>query len=326
MPPQSTTPFDVLILGSGAAGLAAAVYAGRYRLDTAVLTGGEFGGETSTGGKVENYPGFLSIDGFELMVKFREQAQKLGAKIFDDTASSVEKEAHCFAVKGTSGEIYRAHALIFATGSKRRRLGLENEKELVGRGVHYCITCDGPVYGGKTIAIVGGGDASIKGANLAAEYVKKIYLIVRGDAVLAEPINLENLNKLGDKVETLLETEVRQIHGTARLEKLTLSKPYQGSPELPVDGLFVEIGAEPNTDLAKSIGMELDERGYIRVNNMMQTNVDGVFAAGDTTNFFGSFKQDITAAAMGAVAATSAYNDGKIHGEACPYHARPQGA
>jgi len=131
------------------------------------------------------------------------------------------------------------------------------------------------------------------------------------------------MKNLGDKIEVLLETEVKEIVGDKKLEKLILSRPYKNSDELVVDGLFVEIGAVPNVALADSLGVELDEHGYIKVDNIMQTNIDGIFAAGDAVNHFGSFKQDITAAAMGAVAATSAYNDHKIHGELCVYHARP---
>lgn len=174
--------------------------------------------------------------------------------------------------------------------------------------------------------MAGGGDASVKSAVLAAEYVNKLFLIVRGKEVTAEPINLERMKKLGEKIEMLLETEVKEIIGTNRLEKLKLSRPFKGSDELVVDGLFVEIGAAPNVELAKSIGVELDESGYIKTDSMMQTNIDGVFAAGDVVNHFESFKQDITAAAMGAVAATSAYNDRKIHGELCPIHAQPASA
>ncbi len=313
--------YDLAIVGSGAAGLSAAIYAGRYRLKTAIFAG-EFGGETAKAGAIENYPGFKSIDGYELMEKMREQAKALGTEFIDEKAAGVKREEHCFEISA-GGKQYQANATIFAVGAERLHLGLPNEKELTGRGVHYCVTCDGPVYGGKTIAMVGGGDASVKGANLAAEYAKKIYLLVRGKEITAEAINLEHLKKLGDKVEVLLETEVKELVGKDTLEKIVLSKSYRGSTDLVADGLFVEIGAVPNVELAISLGVELDEKGYIKADSMMRTNVDGVFAAGDTVNHFGSFKQDITAAAMGAVAATSAYEDHKIHGELCLLHAQP---
>lgn len=313
--------YDIVIIGSGAAGLGTAVYAGRYRMKVLVVSK-EFGGETASGGRIENYPGVPSIDGYELMNLMKKQAKDLGVQFADAQVTSITKQNHCFEVK-VEKVTYQTHEIVFATGAERRRLGLPNEKDLTGKGVHYCVTCDGPVYSGKTIALAGGGDASVKGAVLASEFVNKVYLLVRGKEVTAEPINLDRMKKLGDKIEVVFETEVKEIVGTNRLEKIVLSKPLNDSTELVVDGLFIEIGAVPNVELATSLGVELDDHGYIKVDNMMKTNIDGIFAAGDTVNHFGSFKQDITAAAMGAVAATSAYNDHKVHGELCPWHARP---
>lgn len=313
--------YDLMIIGSGVTGLSAAIYAGRYRMRTLVL-GGDFGGETVKAGTIENYPGFTAIEGFDLAMKMREQAKALGTAFVDDRVNAVRRAGHCFEAD-IHRKTYQAHSLIFAVGAERRRLGLPNETELAGRGVHYCVTCDGPVYAGKTIGIVGGGDAAVKGVNLAAEYAKKIYLIVRGNEIRAEAINLEHMKKLGDKVEVILETEVTQLVGKEKLEKGVLSRPYGGSMDLTIDGLFVEIGAVPNVALPVSLGVALDAKGYVMVDSMMRTNVDGVFGAGDTVNHFGSFKQDITAAAMGAVAATSAYEDHKIHGDLCALHARP---
>lgn len=313
--------YDLIIIGSGAAGLGAAVYGGRYRLKVLVI-GKDFGGETAKAGNIENYPGIPSIDGFELMEKMKKQAQNFGVEISDTEVISIKGQKHCFEIL-TNKTTYQAREIIFAMGTERRRLNLPNEQELTGRGVHYCTTCDAPVYGGKTIALVGGGDASAKGALLAAEYANKIFLIVRAKEISAEPINLEQMEKLGGKIEILPETEVKEIIGREKLEKIRLSRPYKNSDELAVDGLFVEIGSAPNAKLAKLLDVELDEQGYIKVDNMMKTNIDGVFAAGDATNHFGTFKQDITATAMGAVAATSAYNDYKIHGELCSIHAQP---
>jgi thioredoxin reductase (NADPH) len=159
------------------------------------------------------------------------------------------------------------------------------------------------LYGGKTVAMIGGGDSSVKGVNFLGEYAKKIYLIVRGSEVRAEPVNAERMKKLGDKVEVLLEHEVKEIVGEKMLEKLVLS----GEKDLVVDGMFIEIGFDPDKTFAEQLGLELDEKGYMKVDNMMRTKVPGIFAAGDATTHFGSFKQDITAAAMGAVAATAAY-------------------
>src|SRR3989344_3520180 len=316
--------YDLIIIGSGAAGLGAALYSGRYRLKTLVI-GKEFGGETAKEGTIENYPGIQATDGYELMKVMKKQAKNLGVESLDAEVTEAKRAEHCFEVCADK-TTYQTHAIIFAIGAERRRLNLPNEKELTGKGVHYCVTCDGPVYNGKTMAMVGGGDASVKGAVLAAEDVNKLFLIVRGKEVTAEPINLERMKKLGSKIELILGTEVKEIIGKEKLEKIRLSQAFSDSDELVVDGLFVEVGAMPNVELAKSLGVLLDEHGYIKVDNMMQTNIDGVFAAGDAVNHFGSFKQDITAAAMGAVAATSAYNDKKIHGELCQIHWRPASA
>ena len=313
--------YDIIIIGSGAAGLSAALYAGRYRTKVLVIAK-EFGGETASAGSIENYPGVPAIDGYDLMNLMKKQTSALGVEVISAEVTAITRQEHCFEIT-TPDAVYQAHGIIFATGAERRRLGLPNEKELTGKGVHYCVTCDGPVYGGKTIAMVGGGDASVKGAVLAAEYVNKLFLIVRGKEVTAEPINLDKMKKLGDKIELILETEVKEIIGKEKLEKIRLSRPFKDSEDLVIDGLFVEVGAVPNVALAKTLGVELDEHGYIKADSMMQTNVDGVFAAGDAVNHFGSFKQDITAAAMGAVAATSAYNDRKVHGELCQIHWRP---
>mgnify|MGYP001616794008 CR=1 FL=1 len=298
--------YDLIIVGSGAAGLAAALYAGRYKMKTLVIEG-EFGGETSTAGEVANYPGVKAIDGYDLMKVMKEQAQATGAEIKDGKAVRIERMGEGWKVTTDGGEAHEASAVILATGSRRRHLNLPNEKELTGRGVHYCWTCDGPLYGGKTVAMVGGGDSSVKGVNFLAEYAKKIYLIVRGNAVHAEPINLERMKKHGDKVEVLLEHEVKEIVGEKMLEKLVLSSSKHELDELVVDGMFIEIGFDPDKTFAEQLGLELDEKGYMKVDNMMRTKVPGIFVAGDATTHFGSFKQDITAAAMGAVAATAAY-------------------
>lgn len=318
--------YDLIIIGSGAAGYGAAIYAGRYLMKPVVIRG-KFGGETATAGQIWNYPGVPGADGYELMKAMEKQALDSEATQVDGKVVSAKRDdGGCYTItvetpKGEQLE-YQANTLIFAQGAERRRLGLPNEDELTGKGVHYCVTCDGPVYGGKEIAIVGGGDASVKGIIDLAKYVSKIYFIVRSDKLRAEPINIEEMEKLGNQVEILYETKVEAINGESKLESVTLSKEYNGSKDLKVDGLFVEIGADPQVAVAESIGVELDENGYIRVNNLMETNISGAFAAGDTVNAFGAFKQTITAAATGAVAATSAYNYRRTKGNLCEVHWR----
>ena len=300
------TTYDTIIIGAGAAGLSAGIYAARYQMKTLILSQ-EFGGETAQAGMIENWPGDKEVEGFKLIFRFRDHALASGAEIVHAGAASVIRDGDMFIVTDTTGATHTAKTLILAQGSKRRRLGLPNEDALTGRGVHYCVTCDGPVYGGKEIAVVGGGDASVKGILLAAQYASKIYLLVRGTELHAEPVNIEHMKALGDKVEILYETEVKEIVGTDTLEKLVLTKAHNGSVDLLVAGMFVEIGAVPDTDIAKSLGVELDEYGYVKTDCMMKTNVSGVSAAGDLVNHFGHFKQVITASATGTAAATAAF-------------------
>lgn len=306
--------YDVVIIGAGAAGLSAGIYAGRYNMKTVIINK-EFGGETSKGGTIENWPGDIEVDGYELMSRMRKHAEKFNAKIVDGTVEKVEKNGDCFDI--TVGDVtYHTPSVVVALGAERRRLGLPNEDELTGKGVHFCVTCDGPIYAGRTVALVGGGDAAVKGAILMSEYVEKIYMLVRAKAMRAEPINQEKLKVLGDKVEILYETKVKEIVPNEKgfFGKVILDKEYNGSTDLDVDGLFIDIGAEPNTKTLDGLGVKTDKAGYLDVDNMMRTNIHGIFAAGDIMNHFGHFKQDITAAATGAVAATSAYEHYKDHG------------
>ena len=284
-----------------------------------VVIGAEFGGETATAGKIENWPSIKSIDGYDLMQLMKDQVESLGVEIKEERVSSIQKQGSCFEVV-TKNATYHTRMVLLATGSQRRHLNIAREKELTNRGVHYCVTCDGPLYGGKIIAMVGGGDSSVKGINFLAEYAKKIYFIVKGKEVRAEPVNKEYMDKLGEKVETLLETEVKELIGEKMLEGVRLSKEYKESDVLKIDGLFVEIGFNPDQTFTKQLGIETDEKGYVKADNLMRTNVPGVYVAGDATRHFGDFKQDITASALGTVAATSAFEYLKQNKEACPLH------
>lgn len=319
--------YDFAIIGGGAAGLSAGIYAARYMMKTVVVRGKDPGGETAIAATVENYPGFKSIDGYELIQKMEDHAAATGVELRDGEVIDVLRQKHCFDLLLNDGTHLTSRTVCFALGAAHRRMGLPKERELTGKGISYCTTCDAPLYKGKEIAIVGGGDSSVKGANLAGQYVTKIYFIVRSDKITAEPVNWDrfekNLLKTG-KAEVLYSTEVTEILGTEKFEGVRLSKPYKGSDVLKVGGLFVQIGALPNNEMAKKLGVALDEKGYIHVDKFMKTNVDGVFAAGDITDGAGSFRQDIIAAAQGAMAATSAFQDLGVHGGlACEVHALP---
>ena len=297
--------YDLIIIGSGAAGLAAALYAGRYQMKVLII-GKKLGGQTRNAGIIENYPGVRPIDGFDLMILMKQQTDFLRGKVIEEEVTKIDKKNNLFEV-ATKEASYTAYATILAIGAEHKRLNLPNEDKFAGNGVHYCATCDGPLYKNKTVAMIGGSDAAIKGANLLSEYAQKIYIINLEDKITAEPINFQQTKRLGDKVEIILGNTVKEIVGKQKLEKIVLKKPYQGKTELAVDGMFVQIGTEPNLNLIESLEVEKDQQGYVKVDNQMKTNVEGFFAAGDITNHFGAFKQIITAAAMGSVAATSAY-------------------
>lgn len=317
---KQETQSDVLIAGQGAAGFAAALYAARYQLRSIVI-GPVFGGETATGGLIENYPGYVEIDGFDLMVNFRRQAEKYGVPIVDDAVRSITRAAHCFEVTTAEGALYRASTVILAMGRERRKLGLEHEDEWTGKGVSFCSTCDAPLHRGNTVAVVGGGDAAVKGAVLLSKYARKVYVIYRRERFTRpEPVTLRLLEQAAN-VERLFSTNVVALKGNGGLASIVVDRPHDGSRELAVDGLFIEIGADPRVELAKQLGVSLNDKNEIIVDRSMRTSVHGVFAAGDATDASGELKQTITASAQGAIAATSAYADVSEHPDACAVHA-----
>ena len=313
--------YDVLIAGQGAAAFAAALYAARYQM-SALVVGEVFGGETATGGLIENYPGFPEIDGFELMMKFREQVDKYEVPVIDDRVVSLQREEHCFLAATALGESYKSSTVILAVGRERRRLGLEHEEEWTGRGVSFCSTCDAPLHKGNVVAVVGGGNAAVEGAVLIGKYAKQVYIIYRRDTFSRpEPVNVLRLEEASN-IESMFNTTVIALKGEDGLSGVVLDTKHNGSNELALDGLFIEIGADPRVDLANQLGVELNDKNEIVVDKVMRTNVHGVFAAGDLTDASGDLKQTVTAAAQGARAATSAYGDITEHPNACKWHAK----
>jgi len=274
-----------------------------------VIIGAMFGGETATGGLIENYPGFPEIDGFDLMLKFREHAEKYNVPIVDDKLVKAVKTADGFEVTGDTGETYRGRSLILAIGRERRSLRLDHESDWTGRGVSYCSTCDAPLHRGNTVAVVGGGDSAVKGAVLISKYAEKVYIIYRqGEFKRPEMANLSQLNDTTN-VERLFDTNVVELLGNdaAGLESIRIDRPHNGEDVLKVDGLFIEIGADPRKDLAVQLGANINDQDEVIVNKYMQTNVPGLLAAGDLTDASGDLKQTITASAQGSLAATAAY-------------------
>lgn len=307
---SEVTRADVLIAGQGAAAFSAALYAARYQIDT-VLAAGQFGGETAIGGMIENYPGAPDIDGFDLMLKFKEQVDKLEVPTLNSNVVKVARSGERFDVELEDGTVIDTLSVILAVGRERRKLGLPHEEEWTGKGVSYCSTCDAPLYRGKaTAAVVGGGNAAVEGAILLARYAKDVYLIYRGEKLWRpEPILLRVLEKTGN-VHVLLETEVGELIGDDMkgLTHIRLTRPIDGEDVLEVAGLMIEAGADPRLDVPRQLGLEINRTtDEVHVDRTQRTNVAGIFAAGDLTDGT-DLKQTVTAAAQGAIAALSAYS------------------
>lgn len=294
-----TDMYDLLVLGAGAAGFTGAIYAARYKLKTLVI-GMEPGGLINEAHLVENYPGFPSITGRELMEKFRENLTHLKVPIKEDYIVGIHKKDDHYEVK-TQSTTYLGKTLLLALGTKRRKLNVPGEKKFAGRGVSYCFTCDAPFYKGKeAVGVVGGSDAAAMASLLLADYAKKVYIIYRRDKLRAEPIYFDKIKEKGN-IEFVYNANVVEILGDQFVEKVKLDT----GKELPLNGLFIEIGQIPGVELARSLGVDLDEKDYIKVDPYAQTNLPGVYAAGDITTI--PLRQVIVGAGQAAIAALSAY-------------------
>ena len=313
------TRYDVLIIGQGASAYAAAMYTARYQIKP-VIFGAIFGGETATGGLIENYPGYPEIDGFDLMMKFREQADKYEVSIVSENVVSVEQQQDCFEVTTESGDKYTGASVIMCVGRERRTLGIENELEWMGRGVSFCAVCDAPLTRNRIVGIVGGGDSAVKGAVLLSKYAEKVYIIYRQAAFTRpEAVNLSQLDA-ADNIVQVLSSNVVKLIGENGLDGVELDNELDGSKEIKLTNLFIEIGADPRRELPDQLGVEVNELDEVVVDKYGRTNVEGVFAAGDLTDSSGDLKQTITAAASGAMAATGAYEYVSQHGNRCKCH------
>lgn len=294
----------VLILGSGPAGLSAALYAARADLSPVVLSGMELGGQVSLTFTVENYPGFPDgIGGLDLVDLFRKQAERFGARIEHDAAAEVDLSQRPFRVRTQNGRLFLADTLIVTTGASALHLNVPGEQEFTGRGVSYCATCDGWFFKGKQVVVVGGGDSALEEGLFLTRYADSVTVVHRRDQLRAGPLltkrALEN-----PKMNLLLNTVVNEIKGNGTVQSVSLKDKESGKEiERPVDGVFIFIGHSPNTDLFKD-QLEMDERGYLRIDQFMRTSVAGVFAAGEVADPF--YRQVITSAGMGAAAAIQA--------------------
>ncbi|HDN79367.1 MAG TPA: thioredoxin-disulfide reductase [Chloroflexi bacterium] len=295
--------YDVIIIGSGPAGLAAAIYAARSELKTLLFTGNSLGGQAALTDEIENYPGFPEgIAGAELTKRMQEQARRFGAEIQMDEVTAVNLKEHPFTVTAYGGD-YKCKALIIATGVSPRKLDVPGEEKFIGRGVSFCATCDGFFYKDREVAVIGGGDSAVTEAIYLTRFAKKVYLIHRRDRLRAAPV-LQTRAKQNERIEFVWNSVVTEVVGKEAVEGLRLKNVRTGEESfLRVDGIFVYIGQVPNTRLFEG-QLELDERGYIVTDRAMHTSVPGVFAAGDVQERV--LAQVVTAAATGAIAAVEA--------------------
>jgi thioredoxin reductase (NADPH) len=294
--------YDLIIIGGGVAGLGAAVYGARFELKVLVLAK-NLGGLLQQTHTVENYIGFKSIGAMELTKNIIDHAKSYKqVNIKEETAKNITN-GKTFKVK-TNKATYEGKTVLFATGSFHRELNVLGEKDFRGKGVSYCGTCDGPLFSGKTIAVVGGSDSAAKEALLLSQYAEKVYIIYRGEHIRAEPITVEQVEK-HKKIKIIYKTNVKEVKGKQFVTSVILDNSYNGSKELKLDGLFIEIGYIPKTELAEKIGVKLNKKHEIIINKHSETNVAGVFGAGDCTN--SDFKQAITGVAEGVRAAERAY-------------------
>ncbi len=299
--------WDIVIVGAGCTGYAAAMYCGRFMMKTLVL-GDIPGGVIITTNIVENYPGFKKLTGQELADKLREHALEYpGVEIKIEKVLDVRKDGNHFIVKSDEGNEYKTKTVLVATGTKWRKLGVPGEDKYANRGVHYCMLCDGFFYKERTIGVVGGSDSAAKEAILGTQWAKKIYIIYRGERIRPEPVNMKRIEKLiqEGKIEIINNTNILEIKGNGRMYSAVFDKPYKGNKEFKLDGLFIEIGHLPLSELAVKLGVKVNDKNEILINRNSETNVPGIFAAGDVVDT--RFKQAITGVGEAVNASYSAY-------------------
>lgn len=295
--------YDIIIIGGGPAGYTAALYGARSGLSVLVLEKLFTGGQMAQTMQIDNYPGFdEGIDGFSLGAKMQAAAEKFGAKSINADVESVDFSGKIKVLNTSSGQ-FEAKTVIIASGAAPRNLELENEKELTGRGVHYCAACDGMFYRDKTVVVVGGGNTAVSDALMLSRVAKKVYLVHRRDTLRATKIYHKQLED-APNVEFMWNSAVSKLNGDAKLESVEVTDLQSGNVTvLEADGIFVSVGRKPETEFLAN-ALELDKSGYISADETTCTSVPGVFAAGDVRTK--ALRQVITAASDGAAAAHSA--------------------
>jgi thioredoxin reductase (NADPH) len=296
--------YDVVIIGSGPAGLTAGIYCGRAGLKGVIITGIPWGGQIAYAPQVENFPGFPEgIKGFDLISRIKKQAEKFGIIFIEDEAVEIQNKKSPFRIKLKTGKTINGKTIIIATGRSPRKLGIDGEDRFLGRGISYCATCDGPLYKNKVIGVVGGGDSALSEAIFLADIASKVYIIHRRD-------QFRGANYLADIIYKRKNIEIKwnkivvEIFGKHRLEEVVLEDTVdQKREKIKMDGIFIAIGSEPNTAWLKKT-IQIDENGYIVVKEDVKTSIDGIFAAGEVVA--NGYNQAITSAADGCKAGIKA--------------------
>lgn len=294
--------YDVVIVGSGSAGLPAGMYASRYKLKNIVI-GREPGGALATSHKVENFPGILSASGKEIMDSFADHAKASGSETLQDSVNSITKTQDWFIVKTTNKE-FSTKYVILASGNTYRKLWVPGEEEFLGKWVSYCATCDGNFFKNRDIVLAGGWNTALTEALYLSELCSKVYLVHRRDTFRAEDIWIEQAKKK-DNIEFVLNEEVESVSGSMFLETVTLKSWKQ----LKADGFFVAIGSDPSIELVSEMNPEIDDENCLVVDKRQETSIKGLYAAGDVTTNSNKFKQTIMSAAEGCLAADSIHED-----------------
>lgn len=292
--------YDLIIIGTGPAGLSAGIYAGRYKLKTLII-GNLPGGTASEAHKVCNFPSYENITGFELMQKMINQVKNMEIKIKQEEVKKISGKNNNFKIE-TNKEKYECKKVIYSAGSKYKKLGLNREEELTGKGISYCATCDAGFYKDKVAGVVGGGDAALTAALLLSKFAKQVYIFYRkSNFCKAEKSWIHDIEK-NKKIKPIFNSNVKKLIGNENLKSVELDN----GEEIKLNGLFIEIGSTPRTRLAEELSVKLDCE-YIKTNKHQKTNIQGFFAAGDVTN--NPLKQIITACGEGAIAGFEAYKE-----------------
>lgn len=294
---------DIVIIGGGPAGMAAGLYAARAALDTVLIEQGTLGGQAAGTERIENYPGFEEgIGGPELAGRMVAQARRFGLNVLNTDAHRLLRTESGFAIRTGEGEII-SRAVILASGTKPGKLGIKGEEELHGLGVSFCATCDGAFFKGRTVAVVGGGDAAVEEAVFLTRFAEKVFIIHRRGELRATKV-LQERAKRNPKIEFIWHSVIEEILGAYFVEGIRIKNLQTGTgEELKVDGVFLYVGTRPNTELVQGL-VQLDEQGYIITDENMATNCPGLFAAGDVRRKL--LRQVVTAVADGATAAVAA--------------------